>query len=96
MNAIGDLEAPRVWNASQVIELLPALRGNGQQLGPTSEWYFACKKIRTAGEQEKTEDTDCSTCRIYSMTGLRYVQWEGDDVLGCTGISIQLEKFYSW
>jgi hypothetical protein len=52
---------------AKAIELLRTLRTNGQDLGPTSEWYLAGMKTRAARKWEMEEDADCSTCRNYSV-----------------------------
>ena len=72
MNAVQDFEAPSIWDVLKVIELLRTLKTNGQELGPTSEWYLTGKKVRATRQQEIEEDTDCSTCRTYYVRGLHY------------------------
>jgi len=44
MNAVEDFEAPSAWDVLKAIELLRTLRTNGQDLGPTSEWYLTGMK----------------------------------------------------
>jgi hypothetical protein len=50
MIEVEDFEDPSVWDVLKVIELLRTLRINGQELGPTSEWYLTSKKIRATRE----------------------------------------------
>lgn len=89
-NAVEDFEAPSVWDVLRVIELLRTLRTNGQELGPTSEWYLTGQNTRAAREQEMEEDSDCGTCRNYSVRKLRYDIGRADEVTGRAGLSEQL------
>jgi hypothetical protein len=85
MIAVEDLESPSVWDVPKAIELLRTLRSNRQELGPTSEKYLAGRKLDQP-ENSRWKTTDCRNCRTYSARGLRYVQWEDDEVIGVSGI----------
>lgn len=50
MKAVTGFETPSFWDVLKVIELLRTLKTNGQELGPTSEWYLTGKKTRTSRE----------------------------------------------